>query len=164
MGMPKPLVDVVGIFIVINVLVMQTVIRRPNQGGVLKGSRSKSEGKEPDGPSYRPRTTGSGRYIAFESNAALEAADTNQAPDIYLFDKTAQKLARISVATDGAQSDGVALAPALSGGGRYVAFESDSTNLVKGDTNQAWDIFVRDMGKGLAPSYPPSARQATSDE
>lgn len=123
-----------------------------------------NQGKETDGPSYRPRITGSGRYAAFESYGALDAADTNQAPDIYLLDRTAQKLARVSLATDGTQGDGQSLAPAVSGGGRYVVFESDSTNLVKGDTNQAWDIFVRDTGKGLAPSYPLPARKTAPVE
>jgi Tol biopolymer transport system component len=97
--------------------------------------------KEAKAASYRPRLSGSGRYVAFQSDAALTAADTNQAMDVYLFDRTAQKLARVSVATDGTQGDGQSLAPAISGDGGYVVFESDSTNLVKGDTNQAWDIF-----------------------
>jgi len=33
---------------------------------------------------------------------------------------------------------------AISADGRYVAFESDSSNLVAGDTNGASDVFVRD--------------------
>ncbi len=138
-------------------------IRNLATNGTYRLSRT-DQIKEAKAPSYRPRISGSGRYVAFASDAALEAADTNLATDIYLIDRTTQKLARISVATDATQGDGVALAPALSADGRYVVFESDSANLVKGDTNQAWDIFVRDMGKGLAPSYPLSARKAEPTE
>jgi hypothetical protein len=36
----------------------------------------------------------------------------------------------------------------ISGDGRYVAFSSNATNLVPGDTNGLWDIFVRDRVLG----------------
>ena len=38
--------------------------------------------------------------------------------------------------------------PAMSADGRYVAFQSRSDNLVPGDTNGTWDIFVRDRQSG----------------
>jgi hypothetical protein len=42
----------------------------------------------------------------------------------------------------------------MSTDGRYVAFESFASNLVSGDNNSAWDIFVRDRGVGTSPPYP----------
>ena len=41
--------------------------------------------------------------------------------------------------------------PALSGNGRFVAFESDATNLVDGDVNGARDIFVRNLDLDASP-------------
>src|SRR5439155_24342423 len=38
--------------------------------------------------------------------------------------------------------------PALSAHGRYVAFESSATNLVRRDTNRLADVFVRDRRTG----------------
>ena len=38
--------------------------------------------------------------------------------------------------------------PAISADGRFVAFNSDATNLVPGDTNGARDVFVRDRQTG----------------
>jgi uncharacterized repeat protein (TIGR01451 family) len=38
--------------------------------------------------------------------------------------------------------------PQLSDDGRYVAFQSDASNLVPGDTNRLPDIFVRDLVNG----------------
>src|SRR5262245_8066773 len=35
--------------------------------------------------------------------------------------------------------------PSVSADGRYVAFSSNATNLVPGDTNNVADIFVRDL-------------------
>lgn len=51
---------------------------------------------------------------------------------------------RISVSTGGAQGNWQSRYPVVSGNGRYVAFESDATTLVTGDTNNAADVFVRD--------------------
>ncbi len=53
-------------------------------------------------------------------------------------------IVRASVANDGTQGNGVSLLPSLSHDGRYVAFESEASNLVRGDTNNVSDIFVRD--------------------
>ena len=35
--------------------------------------------------------------------------------------------------------------PAISADGRFVAFESYASNLVPGDTNDAYDVFVRTL-------------------
>jgi Tol biopolymer transport system component len=51
---------------------------------------------------------------------------------------------RASVTGSGAQANGWSGGPALSDDGRFVAFPSDATNLVPGDTNNETDIFVRD--------------------
>jgi hypothetical protein len=50
---------------------------------------------------------------------------------------------RVSVRSNGAQADGFSENPAISGNGRFVAFYSGATNLVAGDTNNAYDVFVR---------------------
>jgi Tol biopolymer transport system component len=55
---------------------------------------------------------------------------------------------RISVAADGTQADGDSMSPSVSADGRYVAFESDATNLVPGDTNGRRDVFVKDVRTG----------------
>jgi streptogramin lyase/Tol biopolymer transport system component len=46
--------------------------------------------------------------------------------------------------TGSSDADGASAAPSLSADGRFVAFASDATNLVGGDTNMATDVFVRD--------------------
>jgi hypothetical protein len=54
---------------------------------------------------------------------------------------------RVSVSSRGAQGNNISAryAPSVSGDGRYVAFVSDASNLVPGDTNGTTDVFVRDM-------------------
>jgi Tol biopolymer transport system component len=48
----------------------------------------------------------------------------------------------------GALGNGNSLSIELSGDGRWVAFESSSTNLVPGDVNGARDVFVHDLWTG----------------
>jgi len=57
-------------------------------------------------------------------------------------------VARVSVSSSGVPSISDCYRPSISGDGRYVAFESDASNLVTGDTNSARDIFVRDTVAG----------------
>lgn len=58
------------------------------------------------------------------------------------------RLRLVSVAPDGAPGNGYSLAGGISSDGRYVAFLSGASNLVPGDSNDADDIFVRDMQEG----------------
>jgi len=55
---------------------------------------------------------------------------------------------RVSVASDGTQSNHDSYNPSISADGRFVAFESEATNLVSGDTNNFRDIFVHDRQTG----------------
>ena len=48
----------------------------------------------------------------------------------------------------GAQADGNSASPVISANGRYMAFSSLASNLVKGDKNGAADVFVRDLRTG----------------
>src|SRR6185436_17337149 len=62
----------------------------------------------------------------------------------------AQTTTRASVDSNGAQgNDSSFELPSISSDGRFVAFASDATNLVPGDTNGFSDIFVRDRQSGL---------------
>jgi Tol biopolymer transport system component len=86
-----------------------------------------------------------GRYVAFESLAAnLVSGDTNGAWDVFLHDRTTGETERVSLSSAGEQGNSTSALPWVSAGGRFVAFESAATNLAPGDTNDAWDVFVRD--------------------
>lgn len=63
-------------------------------------------------------------------------------------DPAAPRTERASVDAHGQQADGASAAPALSADGRYVAFVSTASNLVRGDTNGVADAFVKDLRTG----------------
>jgi Tol biopolymer transport system component len=99
--------------------------------------------------SSSPRISDDGRYVAFTSWASnLVRGDTNRRLDVFLRDRTAATTSRVSVSTAGAQANGSSLAPAISGNGRYVTFESAAANLIADDTNGHRDVFVRDRVAG----------------
>ncbi|MEV7026776.1 hypothetical protein [Kitasatospora sp. NPDC093558] len=56
--------------------------------------------------------------------------------------------ARVSVGLDGAQPNGDSTALGLSANGRYALFSSKASNLVPDDTNNASDVFLRDLRSG----------------
>ena len=70
--------------------------------------------------------------------------DTNDLGDVFVRDRTAGTTRRVSVGPLGAQGtgDGEESYPAISADGRFVAFESISSDLVPGDTNGLSDVFV----------------------
>jgi Tol biopolymer transport system component len=105
-----------------------------------------------EGGSSTPSLTGDGQAVGFYSVASnLVPGDTNEVADVFVRDLLRGRTERISVASDGTGADqqsGVYSGPALSRTGRFVAFESDATNLVPRDTNAAQDVFVRDRRRG----------------
>jgi Tol biopolymer transport system component len=90
-----------------------------------------------------------GRYVAFDSGATnMVAGDTNGAGDVFVRDRQNGTTEIVSVATGGAQANDTSEGPVLSADGRFVAFESPASNLVPGDTNGSWDVFVHDRVNG----------------
>lgn len=102
-------------------------------------------GSTGDSGSYMAAMTPDGRYVAFESDATnLVSGDSNLVRDIFLRDRQLGTTQRVSVSSSGGQANGASFGPTISADGRYVAFSSDATNLVTGDTNAVHDVFVRD--------------------
>jgi Tol biopolymer transport system component len=106
-----------------------------------------SDGTQGNRYSSRPSISADGRYVAFISEASnLVPGDTNAAIDIFIHDRQTGQTTRVSVASDGTQGNNHSDSPSISAVGRYVAFHSDASNLVPGDTNNAQDVFVHDRG------------------
>lgn len=100
----------------------------------------------PNSNSGRPSISDDGQFVAFASNATnLVTGDTNNFGDVFVRDRFGS-VVRVSVTSAGAQVDnnsGGSLK--ISGDGRYVAYQSDATNLVGGDANAVRDVFVTEI-------------------
>jgi Tol biopolymer transport system component len=96
-----------------------------------------------------PSLSADGRYVAFYSYVPdLVAGDDNDTSDVFVHDRQTAQTTCVSVAPDGMPGDGRSYGPSISADGRYVAFESDATNLVAGDTNGQFDVFIHDRQTG----------------
>lgn len=99
-----------------------------------------------NGPSTSAALSRDGRHVAFASAASdIVGGDTNGVRDAFVYDRVHGTTRLVSVGLSGAPANGASDQPVLSGDGRYVAFRSEATNLVPGDTNASSDIFLRDM-------------------
>ncbi len=108
-----------------------------------------SDGTPGNGPSFHPSISDDGTLIVFGSAATnLVKEDRNNAADVFLHNRTTGQTMRLSTAGNGA-SNGESRMPVISGDGTTVAFVSEATNLVPGDTNQAADIFVMTRDSGI---------------
>src|SRR5688500_3674513 len=125
------------------------------------------DGGTPNGPSTNPVISGDLRFaqiVAFESEASnLVSGDTNGLKDVFAVrrsgsfkdDGSAWKLGTtqlVSRGPEGQPADGASFDPSTDGStqarAKCVAFLSDATNLVAGDTNAVTDAFV-----GTAPDF-----------
>ncbi len=103
-------------------------------------------GSGADGDSDQPRISGNGLYVVFHSTATnLRTIDTNGVGDVYVYSVMASHTTRVPEAME---PNAESLHPSIDYEGRYIAFASDATNLVPGDTNGKRDIFVYDRHNG----------------
>jgi Tol biopolymer transport system component len=110
----------------------------------------------PDGDSWGPAIGRDGRFVAFVSEAAnLIGGDRNRAADVFLRDLRTGSLTLVSRSPDGESGNGTSVGPAISADGRFVAFQSDASNLVCAkrcspkdeDINLLPDVFVFDRDR-----------------
>lgn len=116
-----------------------------------------SKGRPPDRNSAWPAISGDGRYVAFASEAPdLVDGDRNQASDVFLFDRQKETTTLVSRSAVGGSANGVSTSPDLSFDGRFVAYQSDASDIVCArrclaaaeDINLLWDVFVFDRFAG----------------
>ena len=119
------------------------------------------------GPSFAPQAGGSGdsglpiisrdgRYVLFASTANnLTLVNNNNSVlprrfNVFLRDRLANTTTLVSVNMSGTGGgNGDSFPTGISTNGQFALFESSASDLVAGDTNNASDIFVRDVVNGL---------------
>ena len=117
--------------------------------GTLVRANLGAAGTQANAPALTPRLSADGRCVVFASAATnLVPEDTNQSIDIFVADRWTGITTRESVAADGTQADDGSGTPAISADGRYVAFTSRASNLVPGEANGCFEVFVRDRQTG----------------
>ena len=118
--------------------------------GTIERVSVDSNGVEANGACVYPSISEDGRLISFTSRASnLAPGDTSTITDIFVHDRQTHDTRLVSVAYDGQhQLSNWSDWSSISADGRFVAFTSDARNMVAGDTNSTFDVFVRDLEGG----------------
>ena len=85
---------------------------------------------------HLPSISADGRYIAF-----LSADDFK----LYIYDRTSDTAHQISLTATGEDPDEWMYAVVLSADGQHIAYTTDAGNIVSGDDNATYDLFVKDL-------------------
>ena len=128
---------------------LSDVFVRDRQTGTTRRVSLGPGGVQGNDYSFNPSISADGRFVAFESDATnFVPGDTNGFSDVFVHDRKTGTTRRVSVGPGGVQGNEGSYLPSISADGRFVAFESDATNLVPGDTNGVADVFVHDRKTG----------------
>ncbi len=103
------------------------------------------------GSGHDPEVSGDGRFVAFWSWESLSPSVHGSNKDVFLFEVATGAITQISVSPQGRDGNGSSsgfAAPSLSHDGQFTTFHSSADNLVPGDTNGFYDIFVYDRISG----------------
>lgn len=143
-----------GLLIIASMLMLSSLLIAPScaknieTGDVLLCSSSE-DGEIGNSSSVFPSISGDGRYVAFASLATNLIPDVSKHSwDIYRKDLETGEVLLCSSSASGEPGNSDSDNPAISGDGRYVAFESMASNLVPDDDNDSRDIFRKDLTTG----------------
>ena len=108
-----------------------------------------SQGNSAGGSTETKGISGDGSWVVFQSSATFGLESPYDIwPGVFVRDRTTGATELASVASDGTDGNGISVQPAISRDGRFVAFVSNSTNFVPGDTYNSADVFVHDRATG----------------
>ena len=116
---------------------------------VVSGSPSAS--LSAGGNSFRPVISADGARVVFMSHANNLVTNDNGREwlDLFVRDQVASNTVLVSVTTSGVGGgNGNSFAATVSSNGQFIAFVSEASDLINGDTNGASDVFVRDVMAG----------------
>jgi Tol biopolymer transport system component len=99
----------------------------------------------PGADAFWPDISVDGRYVTYTTYASLVTADTDIFTDVYVYDRTADEASLITKTLAGGPAGGVG--STISDDGRYVALESDSTELIEEYVSGS-NVFLHDRETG----------------
>lgn len=143
-----------------------TLVSHSSSSATTTGNGGGTDGLSSD----RPAISADGGHVAFTSHSTDHVAgqsDTNNGNDVFLWERATGTITLVSRTSVSAATAGDAPSqfPSISADGRYIAFESEASDLVPGqsDTNDTSDIFLYDRVTGTTTlvSHAPGSATAT---
>ena len=117
--------------------------------GTLTLASTSATGIKGNGYSSEASLSADGTKVAFRSSATnLDPGDIDDVYDVYVKDLVTGALTLASTPITGTKGDRSSWWPSLSADGTQVAFYSAATNLDPGDTDDVYDVYVKDLVTG----------------
>jgi hypothetical protein len=121
------------------------VFVRDRQAGTTERVSLANGGSQGNGESFANSISADGRFVAFESAATnLVVGDSNGHVDSFIRDRANASTELVSLSSRWQQGNADSGGACTSADGRFIAYSSDSSNLVVEDSNGVEDVFVRD--------------------
>ena len=121
------------------------------QTSVVKLVSTSSLGVAANGHSSHASFSADGRYVSFQTTATNLITGLDNDPNhsnLYRKDLLTGEVLAIDANANGVLGNLQGEYPSLSSDGRYAAFTSMANNLVAGDVNNDFDVFVKDLVTG----------------
>jgi hypothetical protein len=124
-----------------------------------------ANGATPDASAGRLTMTPDAKYVAFASSSSnIVSGDTNETEDVFVRNMSTNAIVRASTGTGFAQDPWPRCDSfSLSGDGRYLAMACEA-GLVPGDTNEATDVFSKDLVTGAVTLISRAANGAAGND
>ena len=150
---------------------VEDVFVRDLEAGTTRRVSELAGGVGFSGRSRAPAISPDGGWVCFESTASdVVPGDDNKVPDVFLAELATGTIRLVSVSSrerhqNRAVEPGFVTACDVSSEGRFVAWDSDATNLVPRDLNRDSDVFVRDVlgGRTSLVSRASTGEQGNND-
>ncbi len=108
-----------------------------------------ADGTQANDTNFNPAISADGRFVVFGSLAGnLVPGVTNIVQDVFVKDLQTGAILTASTSASGVQGNDTSADPTITADGHFVAFSSNATNLVAGDSNFVSDVFVKDLASG----------------
>jgi Tol biopolymer transport system component len=122
---------------------------KDRQTGAIIRANTSATGAQTTSYTLMPTITADGTKVAFVAwGDTLIPGDTEDTPDAFVKDLRTGAITRVNTSSDGTVSESEPYAPVISADGRWIAFSSLASNLVRHDTNNVDDVFVKNLGTG----------------
>jgi WD40 repeat protein/DNA-directed RNA polymerase specialized sigma24 family protein len=99
-----------------------------------------------------------------QADIIAQALNIQTPNEVFLYNRRAGKFESLNVTVDGNFGNGPSYAMSMSLDGRWVAFASEASDLVEGDTNERADIFLRDRLRGITERLSIGSADQTNDD
>jgi hypothetical protein len=139
---------------------VEDIFVRDRQTGTTELVSIDSDGDQGSDESARSGISSDGRYIVFGTASSLVPEDTGSFNDVYRHDRMTGITQRASVSSSAVAGNNDSWSSEsdanITADGRYIAFGSDASNLVPGDTEGFRDAFVHELGDPATPTPTPT--------